>query len=465
MAVDYMERASKDGLTIVAYRGEDMILLAFDVDDRLKKPDFVGFGIQYRVGSDPKLRDVYNCLTFKALREKDEAASPPAKPAKKTSKSKKSAPAVPAPPAKPADFSFKASMRSPLQSFRWAHVPSVPINGLVTYVVSAMFWNGADKPPVAKATAEVTIDLGSETRAGFLNVGFTRGFASSQAYLRHFQNTPDVLQKKGKHEIDLDPTPFIGPDGPYPWLGFEARKIMLDFLDELIADPKDSVDCYAYDFSNPEIVHRLEKLGNRLRIVIDNSGTHGRATSEETRGEKLLIKSAGKANVKRHKFQGLQHNKIFIAKRDGKAFAVLTGSTNFALRGLLIQNNNVLLFRDPEIAGWYADIFTAGFPKGDGFKKNAVATKWFEKTTPNGRFAFAYSPHADATLSMKRIADSVEAAENSVMYAIAFYGAQTGLAGEAIRAIDTDKIQVMGVADKPGSGKPKKPAKGKKAKA
>jgi len=242
---------------------------------------------------------------------------------------------------------------------------------------------------------------------------------------------------------------------------------MLDFLDELIADPAVSVDCYAYDFSNPEVVHRLEKLGNRLRIVIDNSGTHGRATSEETRGAKLLMKSAGKANVKRHKFQGLQHNKIFIAKRNGKAFAVLTGSTNFALRGLLIQNNNVLVFRDDEIAGWYANVFAAGFPSGDGFKKKDVASKWFEKTTPNGKFAFCYSPHADATLSMKRIADSVEAAEGSVMYAIAFYGAQTGLAGEAIRAIDTDKIQVMGVADKPGSAKPKakKAAKGKKAKA
>jgi phosphatidylserine/phosphatidylglycerophosphate/cardiolipin synthase-like enzyme len=465
MPVDFMQHATKDGLTLVLYRGEDMVLLAFDVDDSLKKPDFVGFGIQYRVGNDPKPRDVYNFLTFKALREKAEADNPPApKPAKTKSKSKKSAPAPAAAPApaKPVDLT-KTSMRSPIQLFRWAHVPSVPVNGKITYIVSAMFFNG-DQPPIAKATVEATIDVGSATRGDFLNVGFTRGFASSQAYVRRFQNTPDVLQKKGKHEIDLDPTPFSGPDGPYPWLGFEARRIMLGFLDELIADASVSVDAYAYDLSNPEIVHRLEKLGKRLRIVIDNSANHGRSTSEETRAQKLLEKSTGKANVKRHKFQGLQHNKVFIAKRDGKAFAVLTGSTNFALRGLYIQNNNVLLFRDPDIAGWYADVFAAGFPKGDGFKKNDVATKWFEKKTDNGNFAFAYSPHSDATLSMKRIADAVEAAESSVMYAIAFYGAQTGLAGEAIRAIDTDKIHVMGVADKPGSAKPKKTAGKKKAK-
>jgi hypothetical protein len=41
-------------------------------------------------------------------------------------------------------------------------VPSRPIVGQVTYVVSAMFWNG-DKPPIAKATVEATIDIGSAT--------------------------------------------------------------------------------------------------------------------------------------------------------------------------------------------------------------------------------------------------------------------------------------------------------------
>ena len=46
MAVDYVQSAKKDGLTLVLYRGEDMVLLAFDIDYSLKKPDFLGFGIQ-----------------------------------------------------------------------------------------------------------------------------------------------------------------------------------------------------------------------------------------------------------------------------------------------------------------------------------------------------------------------------------------------------------------------------------
>ena len=440
MPVDYLQHAANNGLSLVLYRGEDMVLLAFDIDQRWRRPDFLGFGIQYRIGDKPDLHDVFNFLTFKALREETEAALKRAKTKEQKEALKRKA------------IDTMKTTRSPIQLFRWAHVPSRPIDGKVTYRVSAMFADG-DRPPVAKATVEATIDISSATRGKFLNVGFTRGFASSQAYIRRFQNDPDILPKRGKHEIDFDPTPFEGEDRPYPWLGFEARRIMLGFLDECIADKTVSVDVFAYDLSNPEVVRRLEALGKRLRIIIDTSGTHGKTTSEETRAEKRLVKTAGRANVKRHKFSGLQHNKVFVAKRAGKAFAVLTGSTNFALRGLYIQNNNVLLFRDEDIAKFYANAFQAAFPKPDKFKKNAVATQWFgKKIADAGSFRFCFSPHSTAELSMKPLADAVEAAKNSVMYAIAFYGAQTGLAAAAIRAIDGDKIHVLGVRRQAGIG-------------
>src|SRR6266700_189158 len=215
MSIDSMARQSKDGLTLMLYRGEDMVLMAFDIDESLRKPDFVGFGIQYRIGSDPTLHDVFNFLTFKALREKAEAETPDpddgkkagkkpkaAKTAKSKTAAKVGAAGAPASaPPKPVDFSFKATMR----------------------------------PPIAKATVEATIDIGSATRGNFLNVGFTRGFASSQAYARTFRNNPAILPGKKQREIEFDTKPFE-PDGqPYPWLGFEARSIMLSFLDEGIA--------------------------------------------------------------------------------------------------------------------------------------------------------------------------------------------------------------------------------------
>jgi hypothetical protein len=452
MAVDFVQRKSNAGLTVVLYRGEDMALLAFDIDESLRTPDFVGFGVQYRVGNNPNVRQVFNFLTFKKLRDANEAA----KKAAHTDGQKDAA--------RLQQLKTLESMRSPIQRFRWAHVPSVPINDKVTYRVSALFWKGEDQPPEARATVEATIDIGSKTRDNFLNVGFTRGFASSQAYARRFENNPDVLQKRGKHEIDFDTSPFEGNDQPYPWLGFEARKLQFNFLDECATDPTVELDVFAYDLSNPEIVRRLEAFKKRLRIVIDNSGTHGRPKSEEAHAEKRLVKTSGRANVKRHKFGKLQHNKVFIAKRAGKAFAVMTGSTNFALRGLYIQNNNVLVFRDDDIAAKYARAFDKAFPKPDKFKSDEISTKWFEKDMAGmGTYRFAFSPHSKAEISLEPLATAIQEAESSVLYAIAFRGAQTGPAADALDAIDGDAIHVMGVADKPGGSKKKKGAKKKKS--
>ena len=116
MSFDYLARSATDGLTLNLYRGEDMVLLAFDIDDILKKPDFVGFGIQYFIGNATQLCDVFNFLTFKRVRLAAKAAK------------------------KEIDLADRTSMRAPIQQFRWAHVPSVPIDDVVTYQVLAMFF-------------------------------------------------------------------------------------------------------------------------------------------------------------------------------------------------------------------------------------------------------------------------------------------------------------------------------------
>src|SRR5262249_17731940 len=160
-----------------------MVLLAFDIDKALRTPDFVGFGIQYLVGDATQPRDVYNFLTFKHVRLA----------------AKKAGTKV--------DSRDMATMRSPIQQFRWAHVPSVPLAGPVTYRGSAMFCNG-EQPPVAKATAEASIRADRATRGDFLNVGFTRGFASSQAYERRFPGQHNIIPGSGKPELKFDTAPF-----------------------------------------------------------------------------------------------------------------------------------------------------------------------------------------------------------------------------------------------------------------
>ena len=97
-------------------------------------------------------------------------------------------------------------------------------------------------------------------------------------------------------------------------MGFEARSAVLEVLDEAIADTKAEVRVVAYDLSQPEIVKRLEKLGARLKVIIDDSGEHGSSTAPESKAAERLIASAGSANVKRQRMGGLQHNKTIVVQ-------------------------------------------------------------------------------------------------------------------------------------------------------
>ena len=75
---------------------------------------------------------------------------------------------------------------------------------------------------------------------------------------------------------------------------------------------KAEVRVVAYDLNEPEVVSRLEKLGARLKVIIDDSGAHGEPGSAETQAAERLAASAGADNVKRQHMGKLQHNKTIV---------------------------------------------------------------------------------------------------------------------------------------------------------
>ena len=164
--------------------------------------------------------------------------------------------------------------------------------------------------------------------------------------------------------------------------------------------------------------------------------------------------------MKRHHFTSLQHNKIIIAKRGGKAFAVFTGSTNYSLRGLYIQANNALLFVDNDIAGWYADDFETAFPKRDEkfrtatFTNAKIAGQWFENRRKRGNIASA-TPRTKMPsfrCNRSRMPSPLPRFPCFMLLPSAGPG-KTGPADLALNKIDYKKLLVMGVADKPGKKK------------
>jgi len=432
---DFENSDSKNGFSMKLWRGERMGLLGFDVDD--PEPDLVGFAIECRGPKDNNFDPLLNRIAFSYDQ-----------PATKAVTGKQQFP----------------STKAPFQKFRWIHFPRDPQTGVYRYRGTKMHM--PEDNVLKKGTSiELSTSLDPVTYAGFLDVGFTRNFASSQAFLdkfKHVKNIDEVGKKIIPVNADdgLDFEKLSKPDHLYDWMGFEAYDLLFGFLDEAVGDNSIELDVFTYDFNEPDILDRLEKLGSRLRIIVDDSSKkkdgkttgHGAAGSAESTAAKRLRASAGADHVKRTHFQRLQHNKVFVARRNGAPFKILAGSTNHSFRGLYIQANNILVFEEPDIAGLFGRYFDAAFEDPSGFKADELSRKW-HLVQADGRppIHLCFSPHKVTDLSLKPIQGAMQQATSSVLYNVAFLNQiKSGPTKTAFDDIMKRPIFSYGVSDKAG---------------
>lgn len=417
MATDFESKEKKGSTTSKLYRGEGMGLIAMDLDRADADRDFVGFAVEFRAPGEKDWRILGNRLHFDYSGARARRSTYP-------------------------------STEAPFQKFRWLHVPMDVRNGDYRYRVTPMYMRGSG-PLVKGSSVENAISLAPETHGNVMNVGFTRGFASSQAYTdkKRFPNYDKILPaNKGKGELTFDTEPF---QKHYTWLGFEARKLIFDFLDQALDDTDLRVDAMYYEVREPDIVDRLERLGDRLRIIIDDHGENGEASSNESKAAKRLI-DAG-AEVKRMHFGRQQHNKVMIMKRGKRPIRVLTGSTNFSLRGLYIQANNVLIFEQDAVAKLYEEVFEAYWTEPKKFKTNPLSQQWHQVGDLSGSpLSFCFSPHADNRLSLDPVADAIVNAESSVLYAVVFLNQLTGPVRDSLEDLVNRSLFSYGVAQRTG---------------
>jgi hypothetical protein len=335
--------------TLKIHRGDGMSLVAMNWKSGKPPDNFVGFAIEYKEPGGEKFFALKNRLTFPGTVKAD-----------------------------PNAFS---TLRSPIQKFRWVHFPrNASLNGDFTYRVSPLFMNDKGELSVGDPQ-EAKIELRRETYPGQLNIAHTRGFVSSQAFVDQFKTVKGMLPAKANVGLKFVATHAQAAQA-LPWMGFEAREAILDVLDQAIADAGAQVRCVGYDLNIPDIVSRLEKLGPRLKMIIDDSGEHGVKGSAENDAEKRLVTSAGRANVQRQKMGNLQHNK-FIAVDGAKVQLALCGSTNFSWRAFYVQNNNALVLQGKTAVKLFFDAFdnysknTSGSPSTDvsGFA-SSPSVKW-----------------------------------------------------------------------------------------
>jgi tetratricopeptide (TPR) repeat protein/phosphatidylserine/phosphatidylglycerophosphate/cardiolipin synthase-like enzyme len=410
--------------TLKLHCGEGMTLLAMNWKVGKPPQDFVGFAIEYKEPNGDRFYALKNRLGFRAARGN-------------------------------INPNMMSTMLSPIQKFRWVHFPrNAELPGEFIYRVTPVFMNDKDELRYGE-TQEAAIELRRETYPGFLSVTFTRGFVSSQAFVDRYASAgliSKLLPGNAADGLNFVPTHPLANEA-LKWMGFEAFNAILEVLDKAITDNDAKVRVVAYELNEPEIVSRLEKLGDRLKIIIDDSQDHGEPGSGETQAATQLSDSAGTANVKRQHMSNLQHNKTIVV--DGpRVKTVVCGSTNFSWRGFFVQSNNALILQGASAVEPFLAAFEDYWSLTPASFRDSASAKWSDLGLSGIKARVTFSPHGSSNVLLKSIADDIGTkTTSSLFFSLAFLYQTPGVIRDAIRKVSQrDEIFVYGISDREVGG-------------
>jgi phosphatidylserine/phosphatidylglycerophosphate/cardiolipin synthase-like enzyme len=445
-------KKSNGKLTVDAYPGDEKTLLAFDLTEAGAK-HLAGFTIYYTHEKMHTPCYIYNNLQFEHPADHAQDAGEPA----------------------------WSSLNAPLHKFRWIHVPGSahqgrhPFMGKYTYTVTPRYFDDQQhlKPIDPALGVAVTIDVQPFSK-GSLKLGFCRGFVQSQAFVRHFGNKAHI--QPARRDLIFDTSAVAGQDNDgkeysyaaeYEWLGLSAREQLFGMLNEALQQKTLRLDLFAYDLNEPDFIKAVLKLAaeGRVRVILDNAALHHdkvRSTWEDKFEDEFNRVKTGGAQIKRGKFGRYAHDKVLVLCESSGARKVLTGSTNFAVTGLYVNSNHVLVFDEPQMASLYEEVFEESW-KGE-VKASAFINSRYSKqpftasSTALPSLSITFSPHeqayADAILNdmVSRIhEEESKGATGSVMFAVMQMDNSESAVYKTLKAIHEDEsIFSFGISDAPG---------------
>jgi phosphatidylserine/phosphatidylglycerophosphate/cardiolipin synthase-like enzyme len=441
--------AKKGTFSLTAYRGDAKTLLAFNLSDKSSSKNLAGFTIQCQ----PKGQDAFYIQNQLRFENPGNHAQDPKEPA-------------------------TSSINAPIHKFRWLHIPgsiqgTKPFFGEYAYTVTPRYFENKSLQPLdPKLSASITVTVDGFEKKG-LELGFTRGFTQSQAFVRHFGLKAHIKPPGGGLIFDTTAESGANAQGQkftyqdeYEWLGFTARAKIFDLLNEVLQKPNLSVDVFAYDLNEPDVCNLMLKLGKqkRLRIILDNAALHHnvKKPKPEDQFEKLFDKAAGAGQIKRGKFGSFAHDKVFIVSNKSGPLKVLTGSTNFSVTGLYVNSNHVIVFNDPAVAKIYSDVFEESWK--DDVKRPAYLKSKFSSETASfsskltPKTTITFSPHQTAFATtilsdvVKRIKQEGKKpkSEGSVLFAVMQINKGGGPVYPALNTLHKNQsIFSYGISDSP----------------
>ena len=441
--------------SVRAYRGDAKTLLAFNLEKAATK-DLAGFTVQVQPQGQ-KAYHLYNSLQFE--HPSDHVQDPHEPP--------------------------YSTINAPLHKFRWLHVPGTshqglkPFFGPYTYTVTPRYFAGKTMTALDPSrSVHVTIDV-APFEAGSVAVGMTRGFVQSQGYVNKFGSKAVIQPTNAPFLFDTSQQAGISPathlpftyEDEYAWLGYTARERIFDILKEVLADLTLRLDVFAYDLNEPDLCKALLALARqgRIRVILDSSAEHHDKTPQPTvpdedQFETLFRQQAvPPADIMRGMFARFSHDKVFVVSNAGGPVKVLTGSTNFAVTGLYVNSNHVLVFNDPSVARLYQSVFDkawADHVMAPPFRSSDLAGNPHAFTVPGlPAMTINVSPHAKprSQALMDAIAARIAAEgqkgpqAGSVLFAVMDINSGKSPVYDALRTVHTnDQIFSYGISDNPG---------------
>ena len=322
------KRVSNGGLTVNAVAGSFVVVLGLNIS-QAKRSGLRGFAIRRK---DANESEVYWMQGMKVF----ESVEPHPTPGVQYS-----------------------SHDHPFQSFQWSDYSAKPGYTYV-YTVVAMY----GEPKALREGVSVDVKVTTEKVADEEHsIFFNRGSAATQEYARRFQN---------KKPVDAG-------QGAYDWLSRGLIEGIIEFIRRAKGSGWGLRGCY-YEFQWPTVLDELRQAkarGADVKIVFDD-------ISDEPGGpnEAAIAKAKIKALTKPRTNGKLMHNKFLVLTKNGKAQAVLFGSTNLTENGIFGHANCAHVVENKDIAAKYLAFHEKLAEDPKTAKRDSDYKEWTEEQTP-----------------------------------------------------------------------------------
>ncbi len=425
-------RVKKDGVTVHAIAGTNVVLLGLDATKKAAR-GLLGFRIQRYEPATKRGTWLRGGRHFEDV--------PVAKRAKQDSR------------------------HAPIQAFLWGDYTADP-DTMYTYTITPMY--GA--PDALKTGARVTVRIRTESESDNEHaVYFNRGVAGSQAYSSRFGKYRRWYpEARGDRIAWRD---YVKPqDAPaqsaWKWLSRGLEEALLHYIAR--ADgPRYSLRAAVYEFNYPPVLQAfVDAVERGVDVKIVHHAKQTRAVQlARSKGETVTVRDAatGKESTLRglevvrkqtgdevckateaamdaigvRKTQAIEarsemliprtqtqisHNKFIVLLEDGVPIKVWTGSTNFTAGGIFGQSNVGHVVRDEDVAQRYLDYWEAlaADPRRKDMQAWNVAQQPDLEGAPQiNSITPIFSPRPSVAM-LEWYADRLAAAESSVHFTAAF---------------------------------------------